>query len=157
MSFVHLFIFMLGMTGFQASASNRINVDSTITQYPYGQCIFNAANHYQINPDLIIAIIKTESNHDPKAIHINTSGSEDIGLMQINSAWLPEIIKMGYERKSLFDACTNIIVGTWILAQEIQRFGYTWNAVGAYNAGPSQKKELRRARYAQRVFSNLPQ
>ena len=129
---------------------------SGVSQYIYGDCILSAGNHYQISPDLITAIIKTESNHQPDAININTSGSEDVGLMQINSEWLPRIQKFGYNRSRLFDPCTNITIGTWILAQEVQRFGYSWNAVGAYNAGPSKDKALRRASYANRVYNNLP-
>ena len=158
MKFVYLFIFVLSLVETHASASDVSNSDGKlISQYPYGECLLNTAHHYQVSPDLLIAMIKTESNHVVSAININTSGSEDVGLMQINSEWFPQLKKLGYERESLFDPCTNITVGTWILAQEIQRFGYTWNAVGAFNAGPSQKKELRRARYAQRVYSNLPQ
>lgn len=129
---------------------------SSYSNTEYEDCLIDTAVYYQINPELIDAIIRTESNHDPLAIHINTSGSEDVGLMQINTAtWMPQIRKLGYDRLSLLDPCTNILVGTWILAQEVQRFGYTWSAVGAYNAGPSINKESRRSSYARRVFENL--
>ncbi len=129
---------------------------STYSGTEYEQCLLETAAYYQISPELIDAIIKTESNHDPLAININTSGSEDVGLMQINIAtWMQQIRKLGYDRNSLLDPCTNILVGTWILAQEVQRFGYTWSAVGAYNAGPATNRELRRSSYARRVFENL--
>lgn len=121
----------------------------------YKACLLDAARHYQISPRLIQAIIFTESNSNSEATNINTSGSEDVGIMQINSEWLPQIKAFGYDRASLFDPCINITVGTWILAQEIQRFGYNWEAVGAYNAGPSAKRESRRINYAKRVYSNL--
>ena len=44
-----------------------------------------------------------------------------------------------------------------ILAGEVRRFGYTWQAVGAYHADPAQSvaREQRRMRYAQRVYHNL--
>jgi soluble lytic murein transglycosylase-like protein len=154
MNFYRLFITVLCVLPSQVYA---INGDSEISQYSYAQCILKNARHYQINADLITAIIKTESDHQPDAININTSGSEDVGLMQINSEWLPKIKIFGYDRNSLFDPCTNITVGTWILAQEINRFGYSWKAVGAYNAGPSKSKESRRASYANRVYNNLSQ
>ena len=124
-------------------------------QYHYKDCLLDAAKHYQISPLLIQAIITTESNSNSRATNINTSGSEDVGIMQINSEWLPQIKSFGYDRASLFDPCINITVGTWILAQEIQRFGYNWEAVGAYNAGPSAKRKSRRISYAKRVYSNL--
>ncbi len=144
-------VFVLLMTAFASRAAEP----DAIQLYRYGQCLLDAAIHYQISPVLIAAIIKTESNHNPEAININISGSEDVGLMQINSEWLPRIAKLGYDRESLFNPCINILVGTWVLAQEVRRFGYTWIAVGAYNAGPSREKESRRAAYAHRVFKNL--
>jgi soluble lytic murein transglycosylase-like protein len=136
---------------------NAITVNEIISRYDYGTCLVKTAQDYRISPVLIDAIIKAESNHQPQAININTSGSEDVGLMQINSQWLPQIKPLGYDRNSLFDPCTNIQVGTWILAQEIARFGYTWTAVGAYNAGPSKARAQRRSRYALRVFSHIDQ
>ena len=126
--------------------------DSTLT---YNHCITQAAQQYQINTGLVRAIIQVESAFDPKAININTSGSEDVGLMQINSEWLPRIKRFGIDREKLFHPCTNISVGVWILAQEIARFGNTWEAVGAYNAGPAPEKKKRRLRYAQKVRAAL--
>jgi hypothetical protein len=38
------------------------------------------------------------------------------------------------------------------LAQNIQRMGNSWNAVGAYNSGDP----ARRLRYALKVYKNLP-
>ena len=148
-----LLITVFGLYAGTAAANQT--ADQIASRYGYGQCLIDTAHAYQISPLLIDAIIKTESNHNPQAININTSGSEDVGLMQINSAWLPEISPLGYDRASLFDPCTNIQVGTWILAQEIRRFGYTWTAVAAYNAGPARAKQQRGSRYALRVFSHL--
>ena len=144
-------VFVLLMTALSPHAAEH----DEIQLYRYGKCLLDAAIHYQISPVLIAAIIKTESNHNPGAININISGSEDVGLMQINSEWLPRIAELGYNRESLFNPCINILVGTWVLAQEVKRFGYTWTAVGAYNAGPSREKESRRVAYAHRVFKNL--
>ncbi len=125
---------------------------------PYASCIFSAAKLYQISPNLIDAIIRVESNHNPNAINVNTNGSVDIGLMQVNADfWLPHITPLGYSRDKLFEPCINTFVGTWILSQEMQRFGYTWEAVGAYNAGPSAGKDHRRLEYARRVFNLLNQ
>jgi soluble lytic murein transglycosylase-like protein len=81
----------------------------------------------------------------------NANGTEDIGLMQINSSWLPTLARFGVSRASLFNACVNAYVGTWILSQNISRLGLTWNAVGAYNAMSLSK----RVRYARRVYAEL--
>jgi soluble lytic murein transglycosylase-like protein len=115
-------------------------------------CWEDAANKYGINAYLLYAIAKTESNLNPRAINRNKNGSVDIGMMQINSSWLPTLSKYGLTETSLYDACTSIHVGAWILAQNIRRYGNTWTAVGAYNARSSEL----RLRYAMKVYRNLP-
>lgn len=94
---------------------------------------------------------------DSQAINRNTDGSVDVGLMQINSRWFPRLAEMGILPGDLWHSCTNIQVGAWILAGEIRRFGYGWQAIGAYNAGPALTvaRERRRIDYAQRVYHNL--
>ena len=71
--------------------------------------------------------------------------------MQINSAWLPRLSKHGITETDLFDPCTSIHVGAWILAGNVRRLGYTWEAVGAYNAA---HPALRRT-YAERVYRHI--
>jgi len=115
-------------------------------------CWEEAASKYQVNPYLLYAIAKTESNLNPHAINRNKNGSVDIGMMQINSSWLPTLRKYGITEPSLYDACTSIHVAAWILAQNIRRYGNTWEAVGAYNARTSEL----RLKYEMKVYKNLP-
>ena len=115
-------------------------------------CWQDIADSYGINAHLLYAIAKTESNLNPAAINRNKNGSYDIGLMQINSSWLPVLKKYGVEEGQLKDACTNLQVGAWILSQNMRRMGPTWEAVGAYNARNPQL----RIKYAQRVYRNIP-
>ena len=119
---------------------------------PAAACWDNASQRYGVNMHLLYAIAKTESGLNPRAINRNTDGSYDIGLMQINSRWLPVLRKYDISEEQLFDACTSINVGAWILAQNMRRLGNTWNAVGAYNAQSSDK----RLRYAMKVYRNIP-
>ena len=114
---------------------------------PAYACWDDAAARYQVNSTLLRAIARTESDLNPKAINRNRNGSRDIGLMQINSSWLPVLTSHGIAERDLFDPCTNIYVGAWILAQNFQRLGSSWDAVGAYNA---RMPALRRA-YAWKV------
>ena len=101
---------------------------------PVHACWEDAATRYRVNASLLHAIARTESGVDPAAIGRNRNGSRDIGLMQINSTWLDTLARHGIAEQDLFDPCTNIHVGAWILAHNFHRHGYTWEAVGAYNA-----------------------
>jgi soluble lytic murein transglycosylase-like protein len=122
------------------------------TALPALACWNDAAQRYQVSSALLYAIARTESGLNPQAIGRNGNGSRDIGLMQINSAWLPTLASHGINERDLFEPCTNIHVGAWILAGNVSRLGYTWNAVGAYNAA---SPALRRA-YIDKVRRHLP-
>jgi len=118
---------------------------------PVEACWEQIGSKYGIDPRLLFAIAKTESSLNPKAKNRNKDGSYDIGLMQINSRWFPKLRQYGIEERHLLQPCVNIEVGAWILAQNMQRHGVSWEAVGAYNSSiPS-----RRRRYAEKVYGNL--
>jgi len=112
-----------------------------------------AASRYHIDPLLLYAIAKVESGLNPSARNLNSDGSHDIGLMQINSRHLPALASFGItEQQLLTQPCTSVVVGAWILAGFIRQTGYGWQAVGAYNAGTSTQRDARRARYAAAVW-----
>jgi len=120
-------------------------------------CWQSAAERYGIDATILRAIAMTESAMNVRAVNRNTNGSVDVGLMQINSRWFPRLAEMEIQPGDLWDGCTNVHVGAWVLAGYIRRFGYNWRAIGAYNAGPSSspETELKRITYAKRVFHNL--
>lgn len=122
-------------------------------------CWEQAGRQYGVAPQLLYAIARAESGLNAKAIGRNPGGSYDIGLMQVNSTHLPKLRSFGIGEPQLFDPCTNIRVGAWILAQSFHRHGVSWEGVGAYNAGCSKLRGQAcrdaRNRYAWRVYSKL--
>jgi soluble lytic murein transglycosylase-like protein len=121
---------------------------------PPEHCINNAAAVFGHPPKLIHAIIKVESSGNCRAVGKNKGGSYDIGCMQINSSWIPKLQRQfGIAERDLYDPCTNIFVGAWILAKNKQLMGNRWQAIGAYNA----RSEHKRQAYAWRIYKALQQ
>jgi len=115
----------------------------------YCFCFEEAGKKYNISPTLLKSIARVESGLNPKAVNRNPNGSTDMGLMQINSAWLKTL---NVTRDDLMNnACLNTMTGAWVLRQCIDRHGYTWEAVGCYNAYSADK----RVNYAWKVFHKL--
>jgi len=110
----------------------------------HADCLDDAAVFHGISPPLLRSIALQESGMRSWVTNRNANGTEDIGLMQINSIHLPRLAQYGLTRDHLFNGCVNAYVGAWILRENIQRFGPTWKAVGAYNAS-SPDKQLRYA------------
>lgn len=114
-------------------------------------CWLDAAKRYGVSPQVLYAIAQTESGMNPLAVGRNKNGSVDIGLMQINSSWLPKLSQFGIRKIDLWDACLNIHVGAWVLAGNMRQHGNTWKAIGAYNAKSEEKQLI----YAWKVYRKL--
>jgi soluble lytic murein transglycosylase-like protein len=106
-------------------------------------CWAAAAYRYQLPTELLYAMGSVESSHAPTALAVANDGTYSVGLMQINSSWFTKLERHGIEERQLWDPCTNIQVGAWILRQEVDRYGYSWEAIGAYYAGAYNEKNYR--------------
>jgi soluble lytic murein transglycosylase-like protein len=115
------------------------------------ECVRSASARYGLPEELLRAIADVESKQNPYKVGVNPNRSVDIGMMQINSGWLPTLNRYGVKLRDLFDACTNVFWGAWILSQKVERYGLSWKAVGAYNAKSPDKQ----AAYAWRVYRAL--
>lgn len=129
----------------------------TVSNVARADCFAEAAQQYAVPEWLLRATAQVESGMRPDAQNGNGNGSVDYGLMQINSIWLPTLAKYGISRDALFDACTNVRVGAWVHRQNIDRLGWSWDAIGAYNVGCSSldpaECSRRRMRYANKIYS----
>lgn len=102
----------------------------------------------KVDPKLISSLIKQESAYQVKAI----SSSSAYGLMQMIAPTAREVatelkIKDLDIPEDMFVPSTNIRMGTYYLAQMIQRYnGFVPLALAAYNAGPTRLDRFIRAR-----------
>ena len=114
-------------------------------------CFDEAAARYSVDPKMLKAIAQVESKMTNGIVSApNSNGTYDIGVMQINSSHLGRLGTYGITKDALLnDACLNVKIGAWVLAQNVARYGNTWRAVGAYNAG----NEDLRVKYAAKVQS----
>lgn len=120
-------------------------------------CIKEAAARYEHDYLLMVAIAKQESSLRAWIVHKNKPTkkhpipTEDIGLFQINTDWLPLLAKYGISRESLFEPCVNAHVAAWILWKNKQAYGNTWKAIGAFNSPTIANQQ----EYIQRVWKRL--
>lgn len=137
-----------------APASNATSVTNN-HQTPWDECFDASGAKWKVSPALLKGIAKVESDFKPNRV----SPADAIGVMQVHSSWLPKLKTFGIERKDLFDACTNIDVGAWILSSELGAKGDSWNAVGAFNASCTKLKGKecvsQRAWYSWKVFQAM--
>ncbi|WP_153099004.1 lytic transglycosylase domain-containing protein [Paraburkholderia hayleyella] len=97
-------------------------------------CFDEAASYQNVNPLILRAIAWQESRNRPSALHKNANGSTDYGVMQINSIHLPRLSQYGISTGTLMEPCKNVYIAAWHLRQKMNRYGNTWEAVGAYHS-----------------------
>lgn len=97
-------------------------------------CINQAAITYHVPATVILSVIKKENGRNGQAVK-NKNGTYDYGVMQINDVWLPKISAYGYTKADIqYDACKNVLVGTWILSQSIAEGKSLWLGIGNYHS-----------------------
>jgi len=114
-------------------------------------CFDEAAKYQKVNPLILRAIAWQESHNRPDAQHKNANGSTDYGVMQINSIHLPVLAQYGISQGTLMQPCKNVYIAAWHLRRQMNKYGNTWQAVGAYH---SETPALR-DKYAQQIVAIL--
>ena len=101
--------------------------------------VWRTAERYGVDPALVFAVIEVESSWNPRLVHLNSDGSRDWGLLQVNDRtwpWLAE--RVGLEGADPLDPRQNLEMGTWLLAYLSRRYGPDPHRIlGAYNMGES--------------------
>ncbi len=123
-----------------SGASQARSTDATATKSvmsfaksdAYSTLIQESAQKYQLEPNLIKAVIAVESNFNPGA----RSSAGAMGLMQL----MPGTAR-GLGVTDPYDPAQNIEGGSKFLKQMIDGFGDVRLALAAYNAGPGNVKK----------------
>jgi len=112
------------------------NIVKILFPLNYAELISKYSRKYNLNPYLISAVIKTESNYNPRA----QSAKNAFGLMQITPAtaeWAAKEMKLNnYKNENLLDPEYNINMGCWYLDNLKKEFNDNMDLVlAAYNGG----------------------
>lgn len=100
----------------------------------YTEFVEKYSAEYGVEPELVYAVIKTESSFNPDAV----SDADAVGLTQITPETFEWIkTKLGEENNnsSLHNPETSIKYGAFFLGYLIDEFGNTDTALAAYHAG----------------------
>jgi soluble lytic murein transglycosylase-like protein len=93
-----------------------------------------------IDSNLVLAIIEQENpRYNALAVHHNSNGSMDLGIMQLNDRSIPDFIRWYWNKEHEFDwknPHDNIWLGLMHLRALLSTPGMNvWQAVICYNAG----------------------
>ncbi|MDO4419114.1 MAG: lytic transglycosylase domain-containing protein [Ruminococcus sp.] len=112
----------------------RLSIEHSLYPLKYEQEIIDAGEKYNLEPELISAVIYAESRFDENA----TSDVGARGLMQImpeTFVWLCEKRGEEYKPDDLYDPFVNLDYGVYYLSWLYEHFGDIYTACAAYNAG----------------------
>jgi hypothetical protein len=106
-------------------------------------------------PPLLLPAIHTLEGGQVGTIVANANGSQDYGVMQINSSWLPTLVR-GLERTEaeirwglIHDGCFNIQVAGAVMKYNLgQAGGDLWKAIGYYSSHTPSWNAIYQARVA---------
>jgi len=116
--------------------------------------ILKASRKYHIDPELILAIIRTESNGDPFIV----SNKNAFGLMQVRpfnsqkkSVWYDELenLKIISRKKDLYDPKNNVMAGCYVLHK------YYMNSKGNLKIALKKYNGSSNNVYYEKVIKNL--
>ncbi len=127
-----------------------------ITAQALALCIFAAAQTYSVPAPVILGILHVEGGRVGQAVG-NTNGSYDLGPMQINTIWMPELARHWQVSESRAtqmvrdDACINIGVGAWILRKKMNDTGSLYQGIAWYHSATPQYGH----KYRQKVLNAM--
>lgn len=129
-------LLILGIVKIINTSSIKQIIYKKIYPTTYSEYVYKYSEENNIDPLLVFAIIKAESNFNPKIV----SKSNAKGLMQLMESTAEEITEKEFQENyystMLFEPEKNIKIGTAYFASLLERYnGNIPIALAAYNAG----------------------
>ncbi|MEM6810932.1 MAG: lytic transglycosylase domain-containing protein [Pseudomonadota bacterium] len=103
-------------------------------------CLMLAAQTYSVPPAVLVGIHQVEGGKPGQAVGPNKNGTYDLGPMQINTLWIPELAeKWGVSKNTALqwvknDPCTNMGVAAWILRNHMNETRDLGQAIAHYHS-----------------------
>lgn len=105
----------------------------------FAACLMLASQTYSVPPAVLVGLYQVEGGKVGQQVR-NTNGSYDLGPMQINTIWLPELAeKWGVQEATAKkwvrdDPCTNVNVAAWILKGHLNETKDLSQAIAHYHS-----------------------
>ncbi len=117
------------------------------------ECIHQAALHHNVPVAALYGILAVERGTVGERSK-NKNGTEDYGVMQVNTCWLEELEEQGISAEQLENnGCLNVFTSAWILKKHLDTTGNIWLAIGRYHSGTKDYAK----NYTLKIFQNLIQ
>jgi hypothetical protein len=103
-------------------------------------CLLMASNTYHVPAAVMISIMQVEGGHLQQEAGPNVNGTFDLGPMQVNTRWLPQLARTWHVSNATAkawvrdDGCVNVHVAAWILRQKINETGSLWGGIAHYHS-----------------------
>jgi len=103
-------------------------------------CLMLAAQTYSVPPAVLLGIYQVEGGAIGQSVGPNDNGTYDLGPMQINTVWIPELADAwGVSESTALswvrdDPCTNMGVSAWILRNHMNETGSLAKAIAHYHS-----------------------
>jgi hypothetical protein len=125
---------------------------------PYLACMLAVSQFYHLPPRVLPSIQVVEAGH-PGTVSRNFNGTADLGVMQVNTRWLPYIARAWHMTppnvagRLIEDPCFNIAVAGAIMRIYLdEAHGNVVEAVGYYHSHTPELKEWYQMRVIRASF-----
>ena len=142
---------LLAATAALTLAAAEARADEPVRHMIQG-CITTASGVYHLPPAVLVILLNVEGGSLGR-VSQNTNDTVDIGPMQVNQVWLPQVA--AHWHASIADTyqalrdnfCANVEAGAWILRRGLDEAnGDFWEGVGIYHShDPAHKATYLRA------------